>query len=64
MARIPIYEQRTAPSGLGVTPRANPAQVSQAMGGAIQNAGQMLGGVAQDMFRRQEAEREQMRRDQ
>lgn len=64
MARIPIYEQRTAPSGIGVTPRANPAQVSQAMGGAIQNAGQMLGGVAQDMFRRQEAEREQMRRDQ
>ena len=64
MARIPIYEQRTAPSGLGPTARATPAQVDQSMGRALQNAGQMIGNVAQDMQRRQDLEREKVNREQ
>lgn len=54
MPRIPIYEQRTAPGGLGVSARAAPAQVDQSMGRAIQQAGQTLGGIAQDYQRQQE----------
>ena len=54
MARIPVYEQRTAPGGLGVSARATPAQVDQSMGRAIQNAGQTLGGIAKDYQRQQE----------
>lgn len=64
MARIPIYEQRTVPSSLGPSVRAQPAQVSQAMGGAIQNAGQMIGNVAGDIYRRQEIERQKIEREQ
>jgi hypothetical protein len=51
MARIPVYEQRLAPNTLGVTPRANPAQVYGGMGQALQNAGQMIGNIAQNLNR-------------
>jgi hypothetical protein len=58
MARIPVYEQRLAPGGLGVTPRANAQQTVanpgaglQAIGGALQNAGQMIGNIAQNQQR-------------
>lgn len=62
MARIPIYEQRTAPNSLGPSPRASGQQVAS-IGGALQGLGQTLGGVAQDMFRRQEIEREKTTRE-
>jgi hypothetical protein len=50
MARIPVYEQRLAPGGLGISARANPAQVDQSMGRTLQNAGQALDQVAQRQF--------------
>jgi hypothetical protein len=63
MARIPIYEQRTAPGGLGPSARASGQPVAS-IGGALQNLGGTLGNVAQDMFRRQEIEREKVDREQ
>ena len=51
MARIPVYEQRLAPGGLGVTPRASAAQVDQSLGRSIQNAGAALGQFAQQQKR-------------
>lgn len=51
MARIPVYEQRTALSGMGPTPRASGQQVAS-IGGALQNVGQTMGGIAQDQYRR------------
>jgi hypothetical protein len=51
MARIPIYEQRLAPSGLGVAPRASAPQVYDGIGGALQNAGQALSNFAQQQQR-------------
>lgn len=62
MARIPIYEQRTAPNSLGPSARASGQPVAS-IGGALQGLGQTLGGVAQDMFRRQEIEREKTTRE-
>jgi hypothetical protein len=53
MARIPVYEQRTAAPGPGVTPRAS-AQPVASIGSALQNLGGAIGGVAQDMFSEQE----------
>ena len=64
MARIPVYEQRTAPGGLGVSARATPAQVDQSMGRALQNAGQTLGGIAKDYQRQQEQAMEDYQRQQ
>lgn len=60
MARIPVYEQRLAPGGLGISARATPAQVDQGAGRGLQAAGQALDQFAQKQLREQQAaQREQ-----
>lgn len=53
MARIPIYEQRTAPGNLGPSVRLTGQPVAS-IGGALQNAGQVLGNIAQNQYREQQ----------
>ena len=53
MARIPIYEQRTSPSSIGPSVRAQGQPVAS-IGGALQNAGQELGRIAQNQYREQQ----------
>lgn len=55
--RIPVYEQRTAPGGLGPTPRASGQRI-ESTGGALANVGNVMGNIAGDMLRQQERERE------
>jgi hypothetical protein len=57
MPRIPVYEQRTTPSGLGPSARASGQQVAS-IGGALENLGRAGMGIAMDMQRRQEQDAE------
>lgn len=49
MPRIPVYEQRTAPNSLGVTPRAQPVQVENISRG-LADLGTGLGALAGEML--------------